>query len=122
MTQGERIKDVRKNLGLTLEKFGEKIGVKKNAISAVENNRNSLSEQMAKSICREYNVNETWLRTGEGEMFNELSQHDQAAAIVNNVLSSEDEFRKKVFIALGEMSETEWNLVREFVDKIKSKE
>ena len=65
MTQGERIKEVRKSLKLTLEKFGEKIGVKKNAISAVENNRNSLSEQMAKSVCREYNVNETWLRTGE---------------------------------------------------------
>ena len=40
MTQGERIKEVRKSLKLTLEKFGEKIGVKKNAISAVENNRN----------------------------------------------------------------------------------
>lgn len=69
MTQGERIKEVRKSLKLTLEKFGEKIGVKKNAISAVENNRNSLSEQMAKSVCREYNVNETWLRTGEVKCF-----------------------------------------------------
>ena len=50
MTCGERVKEIRKELGLTLEKFGEKLGVKKNALSAIENGRNSLTEQMAKAI------------------------------------------------------------------------
>lgn len=74
MTQGERVKEIRKSLGLTLEKFGEKLGVKKGAISAIENNNRNLTEQMAKSICREYNVNYDFLTYGDGEMFDDLPQ------------------------------------------------
>lgn len=65
----ERVKELRKKLGLTLEKFGEKLGVTKQTISRIENGVNSLTEQMLKSICREFNVNEEWLRNGTGEMF-----------------------------------------------------
>lgn len=74
MTQGERIRSIRKELGLTLEKFGEKLGVKKNSISQLENGKNSLTDQMTKSICREYNVNYDYLMDGEGEMFDDLPQ------------------------------------------------
>ena len=69
MTQGERIREVRKALGLTLEKFGEKIGMKKNSVSQLENEKNSVTEQVVKAICREYNVDYMWLTTGDGEMF-----------------------------------------------------
>lgn len=62
-----RIKELRKKLGLTLEKFGERLGVKKAAVSKWENGDN-ITSQMFKSICREFNVNEEWLRTGKGEM------------------------------------------------------
>ena len=72
MTQGERIKAVRKELGLTLEKFGEKLGAKKNTMSAIETGRNSLTDQMARSICREYNVDYDYLMHGEGDMFTDL--------------------------------------------------
>lgn len=72
MTQGERIKAVRKELGLTLEKFGEKLGAKKNTMSAIETGRNSLTDQMARSICREYNVDYDYLMYGEGDMFTDL--------------------------------------------------
>jgi transcriptional regulator with XRE-family HTH domain len=72
LTQGERIKAVRKELGLTLEKFGEKLGAKKNTMSAIETGRNSLTDQMARSICREYNVDYDFLMYGEGEMFTDL--------------------------------------------------
>lgn len=74
MTQGERLKNVRKSLGLTLESFGEKLGVKKNSLSQIENGRNSLTEQMAKSICREFHVNYDYLLYGDGEMFDDLPQ------------------------------------------------
>lgn len=72
MTQGERIKAIRKELGLTLEKFGEKLGAKKNTMSAIETGRNSLTDQMARSICREYNVDYDYLMYGEGDMFTDL--------------------------------------------------
>lgn len=82
----DRIKILRKTLGLTLEKFGEPLGVKKNTLSAIETGRNSLTEQMLKSICREFNVNEEWLRNGTGEMF--IIPEDETAAIVSDLLES----------------------------------
>lgn len=88
MTQGERIKELRKSLGLTLEKFGEKLGVGKTAISKLEKDERNLTDQMCKSICREFNVNEEWLRTGDGEMF--IIPDDETAAIVSNLLEVKD--------------------------------
>lgn len=74
MTQGEHVNQIRKTLDLTLEKFGEKLGVQKSSISKIEKDRVALSDQMAKSICREYNVNYDYLMYGEGEMFDDLPQ------------------------------------------------
>lgn len=72
MTQSERIKAIRKELGLTLEKFGEKLGVTKTTISRIEKGVNNLTDQMARSICREYNVDYDYLMYGEGDMFTDL--------------------------------------------------
>lgn len=74
MTQGERVKEIRTALSLTLEKFGEKLGVGKTAISKIEKNERSLTDQMSRSICREYNVNYDFLMYGDGEMFSDLPQ------------------------------------------------
>lgn len=98
MTQGERVKEVRKSLGLTLEKFGERLGVRKNAISAVENGRNSLSDQMLKSISREYGVSEAWLLDGTGEMFlNKDTSSLDAYIRSNNVSPLEAEILNAYF-------------------------
>lgn len=69
MTQNERVKKVRKTLELTMEIFGKKIGVTKSAISNIENGSRNLTEQMARSICREFNVDYIWLTEGKGDMF-----------------------------------------------------
>ena len=74
MTQGERVREVRKSLNMTLDKFGEKLGVKKAAISAIENGNRNITEQMVKSICREYSVNYDYLMYGKGDMFDDLPQ------------------------------------------------
>lgn len=98
MTQGERVKEVRKALGLTLEKFGEKLGVKKNAISQIENGRNSLTDQMQKAICREYGVDYIWLTSGEGEMF--VESDDDFFERIDRIMAGENEARKNMFKAL----------------------
>lgn len=69
MTQGERVREVRKAFKLTLDKFGERIGLKKSGLSLIENGRNELTDVNAKAICREFNVSEEWLRDGVGSMF-----------------------------------------------------
>lgn len=86
MTQGERVKKLRKHLSLTLEKFGDRLGVQKSAISKIERGDCGVTEQMTKAICREFNVDENWLRTGVGNMFRELPEEDETAAIVSDLL------------------------------------
>ena len=66
----ERIKKLRKHLDLTQREFGSRIGIKGNTIANYELGRNEPIDAVISLICREYNVNETWLRTGTGEMFN----------------------------------------------------
>ena len=66
----ERIKELRKSLGLTQLEFGEQVGVKANTIGNYEIGLRTPSDAVIRAICREFNVNENWLRTGEGEMFN----------------------------------------------------
>lgn len=65
----ERVRLLRKKLDLTLEVFGNRVGVGKSAISKIERGENNIAEQMILSICREFKVNEEWLRYGTGEMF-----------------------------------------------------
>ena len=71
LTIGERIRAVRKSdrVHMTLDEFGDKIGVKKTAVSRIENGVNNLTDTMKLAICREFGVNQEWLETGEGEMF-----------------------------------------------------
>lgn len=72
-SENERIQEVRKTLGMTLEKFGQRLGVTKVAISNIEKGHRNVTEQMKKAICREYGVNEAWLTSGNGKMFLSLS-------------------------------------------------
>lgn len=117
----ERIKELRKSLNLTLEKFGERLGVSKVAISKIENGINNVSEQMFKSICREFNVSEEWLRTGKGEMYTPQTRNQEIMAFVNDVMADEDEAFKKRFIsALSKARPEFWDELEKFaVDVLK---
>ena len=103
MTQGERVKEVRKALGLTLDKFGERLGLKKNAISQIETGKNSLTEQNTKAICREFSVDYMWLTTGEGEMF--IDTDDDFIERIDRIMVGEDEARKNLFKFMLELSD-----------------
>ena len=74
MTIGERIKILRKEKNLSMEDFGATIGMGKSAVSRIENGVNGTTDQTIRSICREFWVNEHWLRTGEGEMFEQTRE------------------------------------------------
>lgn len=69
LTLGERIKKVRRDADLTQQEFGKRIGIKPNSISLIESGNRNASEQVILSVCREFKISETWLRTGEGVMF-----------------------------------------------------
>ena len=110
----ERIKQLRKELGLTLEKFGERLGVGKTAISKIERGENGVSEQMLKSICREFNVREEWLRSGNGEMFVQMSRDEEIASFVNSIQQGcTDSFKKRFIKVLASLDESDWKFIEE---------
>ena len=74
LTLGERIKKVRRVLGLTQQVFSDRIGSKRNTVATYEMGRTEPSAAVISLICREFNVSETWLRTGEGDMFDQQEE------------------------------------------------
>lgn len=115
MTQGERIREVRKALGLTLEKFGERIGIKKNSVSQIENGVNNLTEQMTKAICREFHVDYIWLTTGEGDMF--LDADDDFKEQIDQIMASETDARKNLFKFMLTLSEDDVEAMQRLMRK-----
>ena len=115
MTQGERIREVRKALGLTLEKFGERIGIKKNSVSQIENGVNNLTEQMTKAICREFHVDYIWLTTGEGDMF--LDSDDDFKEQIDQIMASETDARKNLFKFMLTLSEDDVEAMQRLMRK-----
>ena len=82
-----RIKAVRKTLGLTLDKFGERLGISNSACSALETGKNKPSEQTIRAICREFGVNEIWLRTGAGEKFRPEEESEELARNLKRLMN-----------------------------------
>lgn len=118
----ERIKKIRKALDLTQQKFADQLGVKRNTVGQWECGINAVTDQVINSICREFNVNENWLRTGEGEMFIELSRDEQIAEFVGRTLSTESESFKKRFIAmLAKLDESDWKTLEKIALELTQK-
>lgn len=86
----DRIKKLRKELDLTQQKFADRLGVKRNTVGQWECGINALTDQVINSICREFDVNEDWLRTGNGEMFVEMTEQDKVMKYTGLLLKDED--------------------------------
>ena len=126
MTQGERVNALRKELNLTLEKFGERIGLKKSAMSSIESGRNSLTEQTIISICdKNWNgktVNEEWLRNGTGEMFKALDREEEIARMVEQLFFQEsDSFKYRFIKALCNMDDKGWDVLENVIRDMTTK-
>lgn len=115
MIQGERIKEIRKALGLTLEKFGDRLGVTKTTISRLETGVNNVTEQMAKAVCREFGVDYIWLTTGDGEMFVETD--DDILETIDRIMIGENEFHKNLFKTFARLDEDELLALERIIDK-----
>lgn len=114
----ERIKQVRKHYNLTLEKFGERIGIKKSSVSLLESGKNNPSDQTLKLICREFNVSYAWLKDGIGDMLQETDEDDD----VNRLMLTGSDFAKTVFRTLAKMPPECWAVFQAFVDQLKSEQ
>lgn len=117
----ERIKELRKSLGLTQLEFGEQVGVKANTIGNYEIGLRTPSDAVIRAICREFNVNENWLRTGEGEMFN--PQDEKLAAFVGSLVADDsDPFKRRMVEMLADLTPEEWKLLEKMAERLTKKE
>ena len=104
----DRIKKLRKELDLTQQKFADAIGMKQNTIAQYEMGRTIPSDAIIFSICREFNVNEEWLRTGEGDMFLPANRDSEIASFVKSLL---DSFKNRFVAMLSKLTVEEWEFL-----------
>lgn len=118
----DRIRELRKVLNLTQEELGKRLGIKRNTIATYESGRNEPIDAVISLICREFNVNEEWLRNGTGEMFIEQTPYEEIAAFVGNLLKDEeDSFKRRLISGLAALDDTGWEVLEKFLDSIQKK-
>lgn len=114
-----RIKSIRESVGLTQEEFGKRIGSARNTIANYETGNRTPSNAVITSICREFNINEQWLRTGEGEMREKRTRNQELAIFANEIMEDVDEsFKKRLVLALSKLNESDWETLKKIADEL----
>lgn len=118
----DRIKLIRKSLGLTQDEFGKRLGLTRGAITNIELNKTEPKPLLIDLICRIFNVNEDWLRTGEGEMFLPLTRSEKIAKFAGKILRDESpSFQRQLVELLAELDTEEWEMLERFAQKLAKK-
>ena len=117
----DRIKELRKAMNLSQEKFGELLGVTKSGVSDIESGRRKVTDQHVIMLVNN-GVNEEWLRTGKGSMFVPKSKDEEIAEMLADIQKSgEDSFRHRLVSALARLDDDGWNKLEELIDMISNK-
>ena len=118
----ERLKKLRKTLDLTQQELANKIGIARGNIGAYEVGKNAPSDAVISLICKQFNVDENWLRTGEGELFIKQTRDEQIASFIGTIQSNEDDSFKKRFVSmLSALDESDWEVLEKMVLMIHEK-
>lgn len=118
-----RIKAIRKTVGLNQTEFGARIGVKQTTIAGYETGASTPMDAVISSICREFNVDEHWLRTGEGEMFRARDRMDELMESAGRFFSNEtDEFRLRFAKMVFNWSDSEWEALYRYAQQLLSED
>lgn len=109
-----RIKEIRNTKGLTQVEFASRLGLKQNSIAQIEMGKRNPSDQVILSICREFGVNELWLRTGEGAMEKQLDRYQELSAFFGDLMMSEPDVRHRLIGAIMNADLEELRMVERF--------
>lgn len=119
----DRIIALRKSLNLTQQAFADRLGIKRGAVANYEVGRNIPSDSVVSLICREFGVNETWLRTGAGEMYIQRSREEEMAALVQSLMADRPEsFRSALVTTLLRFDPNgpEWEILERIYNEVAS--
>lgn len=111
-----RFKELRKELKLTQEEFAKKMQLSRSYINLIEMGKKIPAERTIKDICREFKVNYDWLVNGTGEMFRD--DDSDAQAIVDSVMTGENDFAKKTLVKFARLSEDRWRQIQEILSEL----
>ncbi len=120
MEFNDRLKIVRKRLGLTQQEFADKLGIKRGAIANYEIGRNTPIDAVITLICREFSINEVWLRTGEGgeeNMFAKVDEDDRYSINLGKLSTTDNETAQRMVNAIAESSPEELKIIESFMKK-----
>lgn len=116
----DRIIKLRKMEGLSQASFAERIGLSRNFIGLVESGERNISDRTISDICRAFKVNESWLRTGEGEPYQKRTRNQELQAFANDVMEELDEsFKKRLILALSKLNESDWEVLERIAESLK---
>lgn len=122
---GERIEILRKDLSMSRRVFGEKLGVSESVIVNIEYDRLKRPDQkesLYKLICKEFNVNEEWLRTGNGEMFIPLTRDQLITDFAADLIMEDNTFKKRLVEVLAKLDENEWEVLEKLAESLIKKD
>lgn len=118
----KRIKKIRQNAGMTQREFADRIGVSRNTIAAYETDARVPIDAIIVSICREFNINEDWLRTGLGNMYAEVNPDIQLSKALGSLLREEaGSFKKQLILSLLELNQKEWDTLEKLITSVTKK-
>ena len=109
----KRLVKIRETLKISQDELGTKIGISRFSVSNYESGKRNITERVIKDICREFDVNEEWLRTGEGEMFVELPEGTELGKYIADVIGGEDDFIKNIIISYMKLDEKNKKIIRD---------
>lgn len=114
----QRIRKVIDTIGIKKTVFAEKLNISQAFVSQMCSGTSQPSDRTIADICRTFDVNEDWLRTGEGEMFVQKTRDEQLSTFFGDVLSSEPDFRRRFISVLSRLNEDEWKLLEDMATKL----
>lgn len=118
----KRLRELRKSLKLTQQDFGSKIGLSNTSIGNIENGVINLTDRNISLICSTYNVNESWLRDGKGEMFNPMTEDEELSYLLGALMAEDCDYKKKFIKLMLELeNEVDWMIVTNLVEGLKKK-
>ena len=118
----DRFKELRKKLNVTQQEFADKLKISRNFVAQIEMGSKVPSDRTIDDVCREFNVNEEWLRTGNGDMFVPGIKDKQISAMLADVMKSgEDSFRHRLVSALARLDDKGWDNLEKLIDMISNK-
>lgn len=115
----ERLKQLRKTLNMKQSDFAASLTISQGHLSDVENGRKEVSDRIISICVLKFNTNEDWLRTGNGDMFNPMSEDEELDLYIGRISGSEDNFKKNLLKALCKLSEDEWNVLKKIISEMK---